>query len=39
MKKIIALLLVCLMVVGMFAGCEKTEKITLKVWAARAPLC
>ena len=37
MKKIIALLLAALMVVGMFAGCnsgaQKTEEITLKVWA------
>ena len=32
MKKIIALLLACLMIVGLFAGCEKTEKITLTVW-------
>jgi len=36
MKKILALVLVCLMVVGLFAGCQaaaKTEEITLKVWA------
>ena len=35
MKKIIALLLACMMIVGMFAGCQsaKTEEITLKVWA------
>ena len=32
MKKIIALLLACLMIVGMFAGCSKTEKIELLVW-------
>ena len=34
MKKIIALLLAVMMIVGMFAGCgKKTEAITLKVWA------
>ena len=34
MKKIIALLLAVMMVVGMFAACgKKTEAITLKVWA------
>ena len=31
MKKIIALLLACLMIVGMFAGCGK-QKVTLTVW-------
>ena len=34
MKKIIAMLLVLVMALGLFAGCgEKTETITLKVWA------
>ena len=34
MKKIIALLLAVMMIVGMFAGCgKKAEAITLKVWA------
>ena len=34
MKKIIALLLAVMMIVGLFAGCgKKTEAITLKVWA------
>jgi len=33
MKKIIALLLAVMMIVGLFAGCQKTESITLKVWA------
>ena len=33
MKKIIALLLACMMIVGIFAGCgSKTEAITLTVW-------
>lgn len=33
MKKIIAMLLACLMIVGLFAGCgEKTKNVTLKVW-------
>ena len=33
MKKIIALALVLVMVLGMFAGCgKKAEKMTLKVW-------
>ena len=34
MKKIIALLLACIMIVGLFAGCgKKTEQITLTVWS------
>ena len=34
MKKIIALLLAVMMIVGLFAGCgKKAETITLKVWA------
>lgn len=32
MKKIIALLLACLMIVGMFAGCGSSKKIELLVW-------
>lgn len=39
MKKIIAMLLACLMVIGLFAGCEqevKTETITLTVWGPQA---
>ena len=32
MKKIIALLLACLMIVGMFAGCSGSKKIELLVW-------
>ena len=31
MKKIIALLLACLMIVGMFAGCSGSKKIELLV--------
>ncbi len=34
MKKILALVLACMMVVSLFAGCQPaTETITLKVWA------
>ena len=34
MKKIIALLLACIMIVGLFAGCgKKAEAITLTVWS------
>lgn len=37
MKKIIALLLAAMMIVGLFAGCgEKTEAITLTVWGPQA---
>ena len=37
MKKIIAMLLACLMVIGMFAGCgSKTESVTLTVWGPQA---
>ena len=32
MKKILALLLACLMIVSLFAGCKKAEKMTLTVW-------
>ena len=33
MKKIIALLLACMMIVGLFAACgKKAEKMTIKVW-------
>ena len=37
MKKIIAMLLACLMIVGLFAGCgKKAEEITLTVWGPQA---
>ena len=37
MKKIIALLLACMMIIGLFAGCgEKAEEITLTVWGPQA---
>ena len=37
MKKIIALLLAAMMIVGLFAGCgEKAEEITLTVWGPQA---
>ena len=37
MKKIIAMLLACMMIVGLFAGCgEKAEAITLTVWGPQA---
>ena len=32
MKKILALLLACLMIGSLFAGCKKAEKMTLTVW-------
>ena len=32
MKKIIALVLVLVMALSLFSGCEKAEKMTLKVW-------
>lgn len=38
MKKIIALLLVCIMIVGLFAGCKKTESLTLTVWGPQNEL-
>jgi len=37
MKKIIAMLLACMMIIGLFAGCgEKAEAITLTVWGPQA---
>ena len=37
MKKIIAMLLACLMIVGLFAGCgKKAEEITLTAWGPQA---
>ena len=39
MKKIIAMLLACLMIVGLFAGCgKKAEEITLTVWGPQNEL-